>query len=400
MKRSTLNNLLKALLGLGIIAVGFFGMRYLFSLKQEPPKKEVQQRVKAVETRRVSNADLATTLTVQGRLQAYNKIELYTEVGGAVEETGRPLKEGTYFGKGNVILRINSEEARLTLQSQKASLLNSIAQIMPDLKIDYPESFPAWERYLSDFDVDEPLPELPTAVDQQEKLFIAGRNLYSQYYTIKSAEERLSKYVLYAPFSGVLTQINVDEGAVVRPGQVLGELMATGYYELVATVPLSDLNYLQPGGGVTLYSEDIAGQWTGEVRRISDQIDAGSQTVDVFIGVSGKELREGMYLRGEAAARTLDNVVEIDRNLLIDERQVYVVQDDSLLTLTPVTVRKADRNTVLVSGLPDGTQLVTGTVAGAFEGMRVKIDNRTVETETDETASDDATTTAAAGSLK
>ena len=400
MKRSTIHNILKALLGLGIIALGFFGMQYLTSLKQEAPKKEIPKRVKAVETRRVTNGDLATTLNVQGRLQAYNKIELYSEVGGAVEETGRPLKEGTYFGKGNVILRIDDDEPRLNLQSQKASLLNSIAQIMPDLKIDYPQSFAAWEAYLNDFDVDESLPELPEAVDQQEKLFVAGRNLYSQYYTIKSAEERLSKYVIYAPFSGVLTTVNIDEGAVVRPGQILGELMATGYYELVATVPLSDLNYLKVGGKVSMYSEDIAGEWTGEIRRIGNQIDAGSQTVEVFVGVSGKELREGMYMRGEAAARVLEDVVEIDRNLLIDEREVYVVRDDSLLSLQPVMVRKSNRSTVLVSGLSDGTELVTGTVAGAFEGMRVKIDNSTVEATDTETASGPGSGSSTTGSLK
>ncbi|WP_420458691.1 efflux RND transporter periplasmic adaptor subunit [Neolewinella sp.] len=397
MKRSTINNILKALLGLGIVCLGFFGMQYLASLKEEAPKKEITKRVKAVETRRVTNADLATTLDVQGRLQAYNKIELYSEVGGAVEETGRPLKEGTYFSKGDVILRIDDDEPRLNLQSQKASLLNSIAQIMPDLKIDYPQSFAAWEAYLADFDVDKPLPELPTAVDRQEKLFVAGRNLYSQYYTIKSAEERLSKYVIYAPFSGVLTTVNIDEGAVVRPGQILGELMATGYYELVATVPLSDLNYLKVGGQVSMYSEDIPGEWTGKIRRIGNQIDAGSQTVEVFVGVSGKELHEGMYMRGEAAARVLEGVVEIDRNLLIDEREVYVVRDDTLLSLQPVMVRKSNRSTVLVSGLPDGTELVTGTVAGAFEGMRVKIDNPTVEVDT-ETASESTTSTT--GSLK
>ncbi|CAH1001030.1 hypothetical protein LEM8419_02006 [Neolewinella maritima] len=395
MKRKTIDTILKALLGLGIIALGYVGMSYLASLKEEAPKKEVVKRVKSVETRRVSNADLATTLDVQGRLVAYNKIELYSEVGGAVEETGRPLKEGTYFGKGSVILRIDDDEARLNLQAQKATLLNSIAQIMPDLKIDYPESFAAWESYLADFDVDKPLPELPEAVNQREKLFVAGRNLYSQYYTIKSAEERLSKYVLYAPFSGVLTSVSINEGAVVRPGQVLGELMATGYYELVATVPLSDLDYLTTGSKVTLYSEDISGEWSGTIRRISNQIDAGSQTVEVYVGVSGKDLREGMYMRGAAAARVLDDVVEIDRSLLIDGREVYVVRDDTLLSLQPVMVRKSDRSTVLVSGLPDGTELVTGTVAGAFEGMRVKIDKPTVEAGMD--PKEEGTT---AGSLK
>ncbi|MCP9237380.1 efflux RND transporter periplasmic adaptor subunit [Lewinella sp. JB7] len=379
MKKRTVNNFLKALLGIFIIAVGYFGMGYLSSLKEEAPKRDTPKRVKAVDTRTITNGAVATTLDVQGRLQAYNKIALFSEVGGAVEETGRPLKPGTYIPRGHVILRIDDDEARLNLQAQKANLLNSIAQIMPDLKIDYGESFGAWERYLDSFNVDAPLPALPEAVNQREKLFIAGRNLYSQYYNIKGLEERLSKYVLYAPFSGVLTQVMIDRGAVVRAGQQLGELMATGYFELVATVPLSDLSYLQTGGKVQLHSEDIDGEWTGEIRRISNQIDAGSQTVQVYIGVSGEELREGMYLRGAAAARTMENVVEIDRSLLLDEREVYVVRDDTLLQRQPVTVRKFNRRTAIVDGLADGTELVTGTVPGAFDGMRVKIQDRNPE---------------------
>ena len=373
MKKSVLTNVLKAVAGIVIVLLGYLGMVWLSNQKEDPPRKPVEKRVRAVETLRINNGELATTLDVQGRLQAYNKIELFSEVGGTVEESGRPLKEGTYFPKGEVIVRIDDQEARLNLQAQKATLMNAVAQIMPDLKIDYPQSFARWETYLDQFDVDEPLPALPEAADQAEKLFVAGRNLYTQYYSIKSLEERLSKYLITAPFSGVLTAVMIDQGAVVRSGQALGELMATGYYELVATVPLSDLKYLQTGGKVQLYSEDIDGEWEGTIRRISDQIETGSQTVEVYVGVSGKELREGMYMRGEAAARTLENVVEIDRKLLIDEAGVYVVRQDTLLSLQPVQVRKFNQTTVLVSGIPEGAELLTSTVPGAFDGMRVRI---------------------------
>lgn len=373
MTKKTIRNILIALAGIAVIAIGYFGMQYLTAQKEAAPKREIPKRIKSVEATAVNNDALATTLEVQGRLQAYNKIDLFSEVGGTLEESSRPLKEGTYFPKGSVFARIDDDEARLNLQAQKATLMNAVAQIMPDLKIDYSKSFPAWEAYLNDFDVNKPLPELPEPIDQQERLFVAGRNLYTQYYSIKSLEERLSKYVLYAPFSGVLTEVMVDRGAVVRAGQALGTLMATGFYELVATVPLSELDYLRSGAEVKLYSEDIAGEWTGKIRRISNQIDAGSQTVEVYVGVSGKDLREGMYLRGEADARMIENVVEIDRDLLIDEREVYVVENDTLLRLQPVTVEKFNRETALISGLPDGTQILTSTVAGAFDGMRVKI---------------------------
>ncbi len=373
MNKLNKRRIISVVVGLVLIVGAFLLYGVIAGMKEEPPRKEEVVRKKEVSVRRVNNGQLATTLNVEGQLQAYNKIGLYTEVGGVLLSTSRPFKEGTYFPKGSVLLRLDNSENRLAIQAQKATLLNSIAQIMPDLKIDYAEAFPRWEAYLENFSVDDPIKQFPEPANRAEKLFIAGRNLQSQYYQIKQAEERLSKFTVYAPFSGVLTSALVDPGAVVRAGQEVGQLMATGNFELAATVPLSDLSYLAKGNKVTLYSEDVAGEWKGEIRRIGEQIDPGSQTVTIYVGVSGKNLREGMYLRGEAAAKTLNNVIEIDRNLLIDEKEVYVVESDSILRLLPVSVEKFNRTTVIVSGLPEGTALITAPVAGGFDGMRVKM---------------------------
>ncbi len=372
MNKVTKRRILVTVVGLLILAVGVIGMRLIGGMKEEPVKRPKPRIVKTVETRPVSNATVEIGLEVQGRLVAYNKIDLFTEVGGLVRETGRPFKEGTYFPKGAVLLRIDNQEAKLALQAQKASLMNTIAQAMPDLKIDYAETFPEWERYLLNFRVEETLPELPEVTDNSARLFLVGRNIYTQYYNIKSVEDRLAKYTLYAPFSGVLTMTAVDKGAVVRTGQQLGQLMATGFYELVATVPLSQLNYLKPGAKVVLRSDDMSEQWTGKISRISDQIDPNSQTVEVYVGVSGKGLREGMYLRGTADAQPIAGATEIERALLIDEREVYVVERDSVLRLLPVEVAKYNAETVVVRGIPEGTQLLTSNVAGAFDGMIVK----------------------------
>lgn len=369
---TTQRRLIGVILGIGLLVGGYLGMEALAGQKEDTPTRPENVRRKAVETMPVTNATVSTTLDVQGRLQAYNKIGIFSEVTGTLEATGRPFKVGTYFPAGAPMLRIDATETRLGLQAQKATLMNAIATMMPDLKIDYPESFPKWDAYLAAFDVDQPIQPLPEPTDRAEKLFVSGRNLFTQYYNIKSAEERLTKFVIPAPFSGVLTAASIDVGAVVRSGQQVGELMATGRYEMVATVPLADLDYLRQGATVQLRSEDVAGNWTGTIRRISDQIDPGSQTVEVYIGVSGKDLREGMYLRGDAEARPIENAVTIDRDLLVDQRAVYTLVQDTVLFLSPVEVRKFDRETVVVSGLPDGAQLVTNTIAGAYDGMFVK----------------------------
>ncbi|MEL6656448.1 MAG: efflux RND transporter periplasmic adaptor subunit [Bacteroidota bacterium] len=353
-----------------VVLAAIGGQRFLASQKKEAPRKEAAVKLKQAETMPVELVSIPTTLDVEGQLAAFDKIDLYSEIGGMVESTARTFKIGTYFPKGSALLKVDDSEARLALLAQKSTLLNAIAQAMPDLKIDYPESFPAWEAYLNAFNVEDDIKALPDPQTDQEKRFIAARNLYTQYYNIKSQEQRLDKYTLYAPFSGVLTAADVQIGTVIRSGQKLGELMANGNYELVATVPLSDLNYLNAGSTVELFSEDIAGQWQGRVKRISDQIDPGSQTVQVFISVGGKDLREGMYMRGEVASREVNNAMRIPRDLLVDQTGVYVIQD-SLLLLRTVNVIKMEAETVIVQGLRPQQHLLAKPLPGAFDSMRV-----------------------------
>lgn len=361
-----------SIVGAGIVLLlGIMGFKTLSQQKEEAPRKPPVINVKQAQVMKAQQETIATTLDVQGQLAAFDKVELYAEVGGMVENGSRPFKVGTYFPKGSSLIKIDDSETRLALLAQKSTLLNAIAQAMPDLKIDYAENFPVWEAYLNNFDVEEMIKPLPEPKNDQEKRFIATRNLYTQYYNIKSQEERLNKYTLYAPFGGVLTAASINPGTVIRTGQKLGELMATGNYELIATVPMSDLDYIKVGNSVKLTSEDISGEWQGTVKRISDQIDPGSQTVQVFIGVNGKELREGMYLRGDVVARSASEAVRIPRDLLVDQTKVFTVQD-SILRLHSVKVIKIEPETVIVQGVPNDTPLLAKPIPGAFDGMKVE----------------------------
>jgi len=372
-----MNNLLLRRLGI-VAAVLILGGAVLlaryFSESDTPPQRstDASEPVRQVQTMRLSPQTIVTTLDVQGQLVAFDKIQIFAEVSGVLEESARPFKVGSYFPKGSVLAKINAEEARLNLLAQKSSLLNSITQMMPDLKIDYPDSYENWQDYLNSFDPEEPIQELPDPISDQEKYFVAAKNIYNQYYSIKSAETRLDKFKIYAPFSGVLTEANINPGTLVRVGQPLGQLMSTGAYELEATVPLSDLQYLEAGNRVRLYSDDISGQWTGRVRRVSDQIDPATQTVKVFIGVSGSNLREGMYLRGDVRSRQVENAVRLSRDLLVNQNSVYVVRD-TLLRLHPVEVVKLTADSIVVTGLEENMEILQEEVPGAFDGMPVQV---------------------------
>lgn len=358
-------------LAIGILVGAFFVMNYMKEANKPPRQSPAPTPTPQVEVMSVQNNAVASKLDVQGSLVAFNKIDLFTEVSGTLVGSDRPFKIGSYFSEGAMLIKIDETEAKLNLLAQKSTLLNAITQLMPDLKIDYTESFQQWKTYLDQFDVEKTLPAFPEPLNDQEKYFIASRNLLSQYYTIQSAEERLRKYVVKAPFSGVITQTSIQPGALVRAGQKLGELMNTSNYELQVTVPLSDLEYLTRGSKVALNSRDIAGTWTGTVRRINDQVDAGTQTVKVFIAVAGKNLREGMYMMGAIDAKPIKDAISIPRDLLINQNAVYVVHENTL-ELRPVEVIKVMEKEAIVRGITDGTFLLKEKLPNAFEGMKVE----------------------------
>ena len=372
-----MNNLLLRRLGIVLGILILVGSFYLFKqmTAEKPPaeKKKIDKVYKEVTTMPVYNSTVSSTLAVQGELVAYDKIDIFSEVSGTLVSTDRPFKVGSYFPKGSVLIKVDDQEAKLNLLSQKSNLLNGITQMMPDLKIDYPESFKNWKAYLDKYDVEQPLAAFPKAVNEQEKYFIATRNLLSQFYSIQSLEERLSKYLISAPFSGVVTQTSINPGALVRGGQKLGELMNTRNYELQVTVPLSELKYIKVNNSVKLQSEDIEGEWTGKIKRINDQVDASTQTGKVFISVSGQNLREGMYMQGNVAASAIQNAMELPRNLLVNQNSLYFVQDTTLV-LKEVDVVKTTKESVIVRNLEDqNLPLLAAPVTGAFDGMSIKV---------------------------
>jgi membrane fusion protein (multidrug efflux system) len=358
-----------------VVLGGFIVVSQMLS-KEPPQEKRANNPLKQtpqVETLMVQNEDIPFTIPIQGRLVAFDKIDIFSEVNGPLLSSSRAFKEGTRFQKGDVLLKIDREEARLNLLAQKSALLNAVTQFMPDLKIDYPKSFTQWKSYLDQFDVEKTLKPFPDPLSEQEKYFIASRNILNQYYSIKSAEARLEKYTIYAPFTGVITQANINPGAVVRAGQQLGVLMSTTSYELEATMPVSELKYIKTGRPVKVYSEDVEQEWSGKVKRINDQIDPATQTATIYVGLSGKGLREGMYLKGDVQAGAVENAFRLDRNLLIDEKAVFLVKD-TMLQRIPVELVRIELNKAIIKGVPEGSLLLAQRIPGAYNGMRIRVE--------------------------
>ena len=161
MNKQLLLRRLGILLGVGLVVGAVWLSQRLAEEKPAPPRKEQAGTAPRVATFQAEVQEVMNTLGVQGQLIAFDKIDIFSEVTGALLSTSRPFKVGTYFPKGSVLIKIDNSEARLSLLAQKSSFLNAVTQVMPDLKVDYPESFKHWQTYLNQFDPEAPITALP-----------------------------------------------------------------------------------------------------------------------------------------------------------------------------------------------------------------------------------------------
>ena len=360
------------ILGLGLIAGGIYVASLLVGnkKKRKPNNREV---IPVAFVKEVKNSTIPVQVTESGRLVAKNRIQLYAEVQGVMESTKKEFKPGAVYHKGEVMVRIRSNDYYAKLQAQKSMLQNLITSILPDLHLDYPEAYPKWDAYLRKFDLNKPIPPLPEPTSDKEKFFVTGRNIYNTYYNTKNMEIIYGKYTLRAPFSGILTDALVTPGTLIRPGQKLGEFIDPTVYELEIAVNKTILPALSVGQRVKVRDvESLNETWDGKIIRINGRVDPATQTVKVFIEVRGKGIKEGMYLEAIVEGKDQKDAFEVDRSLIVDDSNLFVVEDNKLKIISVIPVFY-NQKTVIVKGLQDGQKVLIKMIPGAFSGMKVKI---------------------------
>ena len=366
-----MRKIILSVVGILLIIGAVFVAKKIVDSSQKP-KIKASKVIKTVFVDTVQNKTIPITISANGNLMAKRRLELYSEVQGIFRGGAQLFKAGQKYDRGQTLIRIDASEYYASVQSAKSNLYNLITSIMPDLRLDYPEVFDKWQNYLTNFDLSKSTPPLPETSSEKEKYFITGRNIYSTYYNVKNLEQRLSKYVISAPFSGVLTEALVTEGTLIRPGQKLGEFIETGVYEMEVAVPKEYADLLREGKDVELSDLNNTKNYTGKVSRVNSSIDQSTQTITTFIEIENPDLKEGMYLEANLDAKQEPNAIEIDRGLLQEGDRIFVVRDSILDMIDVNPIYFSDKKVVL-KGVPDGDIILNKPIPGAYAGMLVKV---------------------------
>ncbi|AET90375.1 RND family efflux transporter MFP subunit [Burkholderia sp. YI23] len=171
--------------------------------------------------------------------------------------------------------------------------------------------------------------------------------------------------VLSSPEAGVVSELNVRDGAMVTPGQTLAKVVGLSKLWLIVEISESLALTVQPGMTVdATFSGDPTQHFKGQIREILPGVTTTSRTVQARLEIDNAALKltPGMLMRVRVAAQKPVSRLLVPSEAVITtgKRSVVIAKNaDGRLQPVNVTVGNDVGNlTEIRSGLNDGQAVV------------------------------------------
>jgi RND family efflux transporter MFP subunit len=209
-------------------------------------------------------------------------------------------------------------------------------------------------------------------------------------YNLQRLEEMQRFQKVYAPFDGVITQRNIDIGALINaganaPGKELFDIAATGKLRVYVNVPEQYSRDVAPGTAADLTLAEFPGRrFAGTIVRSSDSIDPTTRTLLTEVDVDNPtgQLLPGVFLSVHLKLRskTLSVVVPVNTLIFRSEGMQVAVFRDGKAQLIPIAVgRDYGTQIEVVSGLTPEDDVIENPSDSLVSGTEVRIARKSSE---------------------
>jgi Cu(I)/Ag(I) efflux system membrane fusion protein len=171
--------------------------------------------------------------------------------------------------------------------------------------------------------------------------------------------------VLSSPEAGVVSELNVRDGAMVAPGQTLAKVAGLSKLWLIVEIPEALALSVQPGMMVdATVAGDPTRHFKGQIREILPGISTSSRTLQARLEIDNATLKltPGMLMRVRVAGqKAVSRLLVPSEAVITTGKRSVVIVKNSDGRLQPVTVTVGNdvgNETEVVSGLSDGEQVV------------------------------------------
>ena len=299
-----------------INVVHYLGLLTLYCLAACTPSSEegsdasreiIESKVQTVEVVHPTNRSFNAELHIVGTAMPNKQVMVHAMEGGYVSSINKDI--GDYVVAGQVIAELRNPELRRMWQKASAILdakeatynrLKSIAAKTPDLT-------PA------------------QLLEEAEAAYLAALA------DLGALQDRQSFLRVKAPFSGLITQRFVDQGALVQSGMsnsnavAIVEIQQLDPIRLTIPLPECDASIIKIGDSVHVTFPELPGEsFSAQVSRTSGVLDIASKTMQIEVDIDNKKglIKSGMYAKAVMMLSSREDV------LSLPVQGQYMFQDD------------------------------------------------------------------------
>jgi membrane fusion protein (multidrug efflux system) len=328
-----------------LIALALLGARVAFGQGGQMPPT-------AVETARPKVDTVVERVSAVGTLRAAENVVVRPEFAGRIDKV--------HFDEGQ---RVRAGDALFTLDATiVGSEVNEWKATVAQSRRDLDRTKELVERKLAaQGDLDAKRAQLE--VDEAR---------------LQSAQTRLDKSTIKAPFAGVVGLRKVSPGEYVTAGQELVSLVQLDPIKLDFRVPESALARIRPGQGVRIEVDAFPGEsFNGSVYAIDPQLDAAGRAVQLRATIPNESgrLRPGLFARVELELDTRADALLLPEQALWPqgEKQFVYVVDNGTAKLVEVSIGVRQNGMVEITrGLDKDAQVITAGQLKIGPGMPVQ----------------------------
>jgi HlyD family secretion protein len=358
----------------------------------------------------VQKRDLVASVTASGQVRPQTKVDVASDVSGKIMKLS--VKEGQMVTAGQFLLQIDQSQPQAAVERSEAQVASAKAQLAQQMA-NLDQAQRAYDRSATmkkqnpTLIADEQVEQLKTALDVNKAQVEAGKHAVDQATaSLNDAKSSLAKTTIYAPMSGRVTRLVVEQGETAVPGTfnkdaaTLLTISNMSVLETRVKVDETDVARIKIGDSAQVQIDAFPDTtFVGKVTKISNSsvkaaTTSADQAVDYEVTIqllnapadtrpdfsaTAKVITDkrtnvlsvpiiALTVRENQAIPNADTAVGLGKNKPAKEigkkdvEGVFVVGADNKVTFRPVKVGIAgEKHFEVTSGLKDGEKIVAGT---------------------------------------
>lgn len=372
-----------------IIAITYFLTWLPFDEKSTEKPKISEASPVTVKTIVVEKVNQPVMIQAFGTVEPDRELSLSAEIDGKIIEISDQLDEGGIVKKGEVLIQVDQRDFINSVEEEKGKVETAILE----LRLEKGKQRIAerdWKSLAEDMH--------DKIVDT--KLVLREPHLKEKIAALKAAEGRLKKAQLdlerttiVAPFDAIVVEEAVEVGANIFSGDIVAKLIAIDQFRVELSLPLqlsvwinfpsaseedeSKVTVIQDLGNEIVKTE-------GQLLRLLPDLDPTGRMARVLVAIKDPlKLNDpshesfpfliGTYVEVQIEGKVLEDIIIIPRLALHEGNTIWIKNANHQLEIREVDVvyKKGD-SIFIASGIEDGEEVITSSLAVPIKGMKLE----------------------------